>query len=326
MLMQTNINEILKNKINPKIITVFGEEEFLAEQTFKSIINHYSKSDDEHYNLDILDGEEIELNKLIEICQSFPMMSDNRTVAIKRFEKLVPIKPSKAFINNSMLSNYLDNPAEFTTLIILCDITALNGISKEFRTKAGVTKAEKKISSTKFPYNRLIGDFHWIEHPKVWENELPEWINNRFSKFGKTISFDAVELFLSQSTISLRYLNSEIEKVLLYIQDKQNIDVNDIAEIIGSSREYNVFELQKQVGIRSISGSLRILQNMLATNNNGVLIITMLARYFMTIWKMKEIETSGRNNYDLAREIGINPFYLNEYIRAASRYSSPLLN
>ena len=107
---------------------------------------------------------------------------------------------------------------------------------------------------------------------------------------------------------------------MIYIQDKESISIEDVNSVVGASRKYNVFELQKAVGERNMEKTLKILNSMLSSERQEMLIITMLTRYFTVLWKLLDESKKISNNYQLAGKVGVSPFFIPEYISAMRRY------
>ena len=252
-----SIDELIKSGDYPPIFLMFGEENFLLEEAYEKIIAELCNSESSKFNFDLVDCDTAGINKdellstIIDMCNSFPFMTDRRVVVVKRFDKLFEGKRSKKKDLSSPLGRYLDSPQPTTVLILLANVDSLNGISKDISNPKKKKAAEKKIESVKFPFNFIMQHYEWLEFPKVWESELSSWILNRIKQNGKQISQESAELIIAQSSPSLRDLNNEIEKLLLYVKDKSEISIDDVNFIVGASRKFNVFELQKDIGKRN---------------------------------------------------------------------------
>jgi DNA polymerase III delta subunit len=59
---------------------------------------------------------------------------------------------------------------------------------------------------------------------------------------------------------------------------------------------------------------------MLANESQEMLILTMVARYFIILWKMLELAGRNKSNADIAREVGVSPFFVQEYFQALGKY------
>lgn len=160
-----------------------------------------------------------------------------------------------------------------------------------------------------------------MEFPKLYERELPSWITKRVQTYGRDITPDATEYIIAQVGSSLRDIANEIEKVITFVQDKKKIAAADVMSVVGASRQYNVFELQKAVGERALTKALDITHNMVQNDRQELLIITMLTRYFVALWKLIDAVRISRNPYELSKSAGVPSFFVPEYLAVLNRYS-----
>ncbi len=211
------------------------------------------------------------------------------------------------------------NPSKSTVLVLRASLDNLNGLTNEL--SRNNAKAEKKIDSAKFPLNAILRNHYWIEYPKVYESAFPAWVSRRFSSLGKAITREAADLLIAQCKPTLRDLANEAEKVVLYHKDKKEIGIDEINHLVGHTREYNIFELQKAVGERNIRKSFTILSFMLATDRQEMLVITMLTRYFTMLWKLLDESKKTSDPRQLAQAVGLTPYFMSDYLSALKNYS-----
>ena len=105
------------------------------------------------------------------------------------------------------------------------------------------------------------------------------------------------------------------------MQEGQEIDEHHVHNFVGINRDFNVFELQKSISTGNFLKALKIV-NYLASNpskNPFVLIVSQLFGYFN---KLLLIHQSGfREKNQLASLLGVNPFFVGEYIEACKIYN-----
>lgn len=314
--MVKTLNEILKNP--SPIIFLFGEEEFLLEEVLEKIINNFC-TDKNNYDFDLLDGAQINESILVDKCSSYPMLNEKRVVVLKNAEKLFTSK-SKKPDNNSLFNRYLANPAKTTLLVITAFLDNFSGIGAGISGK-NKQKFEKMIENAKFPYNILLTKFDWIEFPKLYDNAIPNWIKERFKSRNKKIDDEAAQLLFAFSNGELRDIANEIEKICLFIEDRKEVTSKDISAVSGNRRLNNVFELQNAIGAKDSAKANEILFNMLSHERQEMLIITMLTRYFIAVWKVQELLDKKRSSKEIAAEISVNEYFVNDYIKPAKLFT-----
>lgn len=301
------------------VIFIFGEEEFLLEKKFNELIESFVEKYNASNDFDIFDSEKVELITVIDSCFSFPFIGEKRIVGIKNFEKYFASSRVKKIDEKHPLVKYLKSPNPTTIFIICAYLEGFGGITKELSTEKSKDKALKKIQSAKFPYNVIFETAELIEIPKFYEKQIPNWIKNELK--GKEITPEALELLLLHTNPNLRDISNELEKLKLFTDGKSVINEEDVASVVGISKEYNIFQLQKAIGIRDFSKSLMILNNMLSFDRQEILIITMLAKYFTILWQLKDLTQQEMNKSSLSAKLGVNVYFLDEYLEATKNFS-----
>jgi DNA polymerase-3 subunit delta len=305
-----SLQNILSSKQFPPIILLFGQEEFLLDEAYDSLISSLVKTENDKFNFDILDGEENTQDQIASICSSFPMMSDKRVVVLKNIDKLFTGKSKKQETN--ALSNYLRNPSPHTILILKTRYDKLFGVSKKMK-----AQAPKGI---KYPFPFLLENHAFIEFTKKYDNEFPDWLYQRFKKYGKNIDQEALQMVLAQSGESLRHLANEVDKIVISYPDKQNITKDDVNFLLGATKNYTAADLQNAVGDRNLNQALFILDRLLSVNDKDSKIIPYLTNFFIAAWKLIELASKGLNNYEIASRIKVNAYFLQQYQKAIRIY------
>jgi len=309
------VDKILKLEKFPQILLLFGEEEFLINEDIKKIRDYFEKIDPSNTDLDILDGEKIKLDELISRCRSIPFISPKRLVIVDNFEKLFKGNISKKIKENSPFTAYLKNPSDSTFLVLISYSTDLKGLSKLIKS----TNTNRKIP---YPYDIIIEEHIWCEYPKVWDNQISNFITSRLKSKGYEITPNAAEMFALHCNTSLREIVSEIEKLIIFLSDRKKIDVEDIDKAIGINREFNVFELQNALAVKNVNKSLFILQKILSHESGlAVLIISVLNNFFKVLLKLVELQQLNLNQYQLASKLGVNPIFVKDYLNSLKYYS-----
>ncbi len=317
--MLNNLDQIIEKKSYPPILLLFGEEEFLLESAYEKLISSMFPNRANEFDFEVFDGESANLESVVDSCLSYPFISEKRVVVVKNFELLAPGKTLKKNDEYKSFAKYLDSPQPTTVLIIKTKNSKLNGFAAAKKSNK-TTNINKILKAAKFPYDRLLEEYEWIEYPKMYENSFPAWITQKAKESGKSISSEAVEFLIAQTNLDLRSINNELEKAVIYVQQKKHIDLNDLTFVMGASHKYNVFELQKSIGKKDLTTSLNIIERMLTHEQQEMLILTIITRYFVILWKLLEIAGKNMNNYEIAQKIGVSPYFVPEYLDALGLY------
>jgi DNA polymerase-3 subunit delta len=291
-------------KLDP-VYFLFGEEEFLIDEALERLVAATVDESTRSFNFDLLHGSEISTNDIIERASAYPLMAERRVVIVKDIDRTFSLrgKPDE----NSPFGRYMASPAP-TTLLVMTAATS------DFLTKG------KNGPGAKAPFNLVYNNAASVQYKKVYDRELPSWTAGRIKLRGKEITPDAVELFVGYAGASLRVLNNEIEKLFTYVEDRKRITAEDVRAVVGASKVYNVFELQKAVGTKNLEMSVEIADRMLGAGESEQLILTMLTRYFTILWRLVEMRSRTKDQNEMARSLSISSFFINEYLAALNRY------
>lgn len=310
--MTASVSQLDINNL-PPVLLLFGEEDFLIDEAVGFITENIFPKISDPGDRDNLSPENTDLNRIVDIARSYPFISQKRCIIVRNFDKFFPA--NSKISEKSPFGRYLESPQPSTFLVLTGEIPSLKGISK----------SGKKPS--KFPYNIIIEKFEWIEYKKLWESNFPTWIKSRIKSAGKLINDDAVQMIIANCNPNLRDLKNELDKLLIYIGDKNSISPDDVANAIGISRQFNVFELQKAIQHRDLPGSTYILQNIMSSGSSEMLILTILTRFFTQLWKLSSAGTiTAQNKFKIAADIGVSPFFLNDYAAALRLFGLPRID
>ncbi len=116
-------------------------------------------------------------------------------------------------------------------------------------------------------------------------------------------------------------LEAQLEKIFIFLEDKKEITLEAIKSLSTSLKEFNIFDLQNALAEKQKSNALKISYNLLEKGSEPTQIVFMLTRYFTQLARLKELRLKNNNEYETARKIGTHPFYLKNYLKAASLYS-----
>ena len=81
---------------------------------------------------------------------------------------------------------------------------------------------------------------------------------------GKSIAPDAIAAIVERTGFSIRGLESEMEKLILYVGERPSITWPDVLEVLSSSREANIFDLTNAVSGRDAGRALRAFRSLMA--------------------------------------------------------------
>jgi len=121
-----------------------------------------------------------------------------------------------------------------------------------------------------------------VRSRRAWDTQMdPEAarakIRQMVAAAGKSIAGDAITDIVERTGFSMRGLESEVEKLLLYVGPRPAITLADVMEVLSSSREANIFDLTNAVSGRDAGRALRALRSLMAQRDPIPQILGVLA-------------------------------------------------
>ena len=104
--------------------------------------------------------------------------------------------------------------------------------------------------------------------------------------------------------------------------DRTRVTPEDVADVVGVTRGFNVFDLQNAIGRKNLEEALRIAKRMIEIGETPQLSIVMLTRYFSLLWKLQDMQRQGKSENEIVSAMHVSPYYYKGYAEAAARYSS----
>lgn len=315
--MSFNIEKMLKGDSLFKMLWIFGEEDYLVDETQKKILNFAKKLNYNDYSIEYFEAGQIDENEIVDISNSNSLVSEKRLIIIKDFDKLFKKKNKSA----KRLLNYFINPNNDTSILFLGAPSNLKGISRELLNSKKKSAALKKINVIPEFAKFLIENDLYLDFPKVYEDKYLDWIINKTKSDGKKLNIEAAKLILSSSQVSLRDINNELNKIYNNLDDKSEIQIQDVEKILSVSRDYNIFELLNQIGFKDTKKTISILENLYTKSNPSVFLIVTLSRYFYSLLILCEAYKKTQDKFKLASMIGVNPYFIINYTNAIKKFT-----
>lgn len=285
------LSDIKNNRLKP-VYLITGEEGYYIDMVSDYFENMVVDEASRDFDQTVVYGMDVDMSTVISYARQFPILSPTKLVMVKEAQDI------KVDRWDSLIA-YLDNPQPSTVLVFVYR-------HKSFDKR---TKVYKAINTKGAVY----------EKKKLYENEIPRWINQHVQENGFSITENAANLISDSIGNDLDKISNELRKLYLALEKGTVITDDAVEHHIGISKTYNVFELQKAIGRRDALRCNRIV-NHFAANPKEMpiqMLIPTLYSYFIKV--MIYHQTTDKSQ--AASAMGISPYFLSDYETAASNYS-----
>jgi len=285
------ILQSLRKKDFKPVYFLHGPEPYFIDSIEKFIEENALPEEQKAFNQIILYGKDVDANTVVDNARRFPMIAEHQVVILREAQMMRELKD---------LETYLQQPQPSTILVICHKHKKFTGKKLlDLASKTGVV----------------------FESKKLYENQVFDWVQDHIRSLGYDITSHATNLLIEYLGTDVLVIVLELEKLALHLEKGVTINEEHIEEYVGISREYNVFELNKALGLRDIAKVSRILQNFSANpkRNPDVMVIGSLANYFARLYQLHFLKSEP--DTVITKALGLRSSYaLREYKQALRNY------
>lgn len=283
-------HDIKAGKIAP-VYFFYGEEPYPIDHSVKELQNILDPSTRD-FNFDYFSGDAVEVDGLIAIARSFPMVSEKRLVILNDVQKL-------SSSDRNRLLDYVQRPMDSTCLILLSN------------------QADRR---QKF-WSMLTEHSIWAESRPLYENQAADWVVQRLQNRQVRITQEAARLLVQHAGTSLWNLHQELNKLTTYCWGKTSLNRDDILAVVGVSREYNTWELTDAIARRDTKQALLILSQLTNAKQSPIGMIMDLTRRILILIRIKLLSERRVSSEQMVKLTGLKPYFVKLFTEQALKFS-----
>lgn len=284
------LKSVEKGAFDP-VYFLSGEESYYIDLISKSIETKALTESEKAFNQQVFYGKDVEFKQIVDAARQFPMLASYRVVIVKEAQYMRDIEK---------LASYIEQPSPQTILVICYKHKKLDG-----RKLFGKMVRKK----TTFLETKAIRDY-----------QVEAWISEEIKRRGFTINKEASYLLSEYLGADLAKIMSELDKLLINHEPSEKINKDHVQRRIGISKEYNIFELQKALGLRDMPRTNKIMMNFASNMKKHPIqmIHGVLFSYFSKL--MIACSYPQLTDQELGQKMKTS-YFLKDYRMAARKYS-----
>ena len=285
------LDSIKKKEFSP-VYFLHGEEAFFIDTIVDAIQDGVLTGQEREFNQMVFYGKDASAQNIINSARQYPMMAQKRVIILKEAQQMKNLQD---------LLSYIEKPVDSTVMVI-----AYKGKKMDMRSSFA-----KKVKE-----NALL-----FESKKLYENQVGKWIKTYAKSKGMNMTDDACSLMTVLLGTELSKIDNELEKLRIAVGEEKQIELKDVKNNIGLSREYNVYELNSALGAKDVAKVFRII-DIFSTNPSQyplIYIIITLYGYFTKVLIVSE--NIRKSDDELSKLAKFNRFFARDYKSAAKNYS-----
>jgi DNA polymerase-3 subunit delta len=291
----------LKNRKYKPLYLLHGEEPYFIDEVSNYAEHKLLSEAEKGFNQTVFYGKDTDIMAVLNAAKRYPMMAEYQVVLVKEAQDMKWGRDDDDKKSINPLLGYLENPLPSTILI--------------FCYKYG------KFDKRKKTYKAIEKNGVIFESAPLYDSKIPAWIEAYITGKGYQINQQASAMLAEYLGNDLSKIANELEKLMLNVTAGQAITLQHIQDNIGISKEYNVFELQSALSRKDPFKVNQIINYFEANpkSNPIVLVLGNLNNFFSKVLTYHYVK--DRSPQNLARELGVSPYFIKDYELAARSYN-----
>lgn len=269
-----------------------GEETYYIDLISDYIESNVLKEEEKGFNQSVYYGRDIDVSDVIASAKQYPMMAEHTVIIIKEAQDLKKIEE---------LNSYIQKPLESTVLV--------------------VCYRGKRLDKRKALYKNINKHGLYFESNKLYDNKIPNWISEYLITKHRSINSKSAILLGEFIGNDLSKISGELNKLCLLTQMGSEITEQLIEDNIGISKDYNNFELQHAIIHKNVLKANRIIKYFEANSKKNPIVVTLTVLYNCFSKILIYHSLKDKNPQVVARNLGINPYFVKDYQQGAANYS-----
>lgn len=249
------------------VYVVYGPEDFLKRQALEGILDRLLPDAERSMALSEYDaGSKVpEAAEVFDELRTLPFLAERRVVVVRNAD---------AFITKwrEHLEDYVDDPSGSGSLVMEC------------RSFPGNTRLAKKV--------KAIGEAIACETLKSWK--VGEWaVSHARQAYGLRVDAAAGKLLAEYIGEDLGRVDGELQKLSIYVGDRQRVTPDGVQALVGHSREEKVWGILDAIGKRDAATAIRLWEDVWQTDRAAS--ARAIAGIAYTVRKVLDAKRSGKS-------------------------------
>ena len=278
-----------------RLYLLYGEEAYLRRQ-YRDNLRKALVPEEDTMNCRVYSGKDINVNEVVDLAGTMPFFADRRVIIVE---------------NSGWFKSGNDQIAMLVKT--LSDTTCMIFVEEEVDKRSKLFKA---VTANGYAANCEMQD----------EAMLKKWIMGLLKKENKSITPDGLNLLLDRTGTNMENIRREVEKLVCYKYYEEGITAADVEELCIVQIQNQIFDMVEAVAQKKQKQALNLYYNLLALKEAPMKILALIARQFHMLLQVKEMKSKGYQESDIARQTGLNPYFLKKkYIPQAAQFKQPQL-
>ena len=227
------------------------------------------------FDLETHEGKELTSDTLFASATSLPFMSKKRMIIVRRANMIAAPEQERIAVRLPRVPD--------TTVVVFVG-AARSGKRGKGKARSVSSKLEKAINE--------VGAI--ITFAALRSEEAVHEIGRKMSEQGKKVEGAVLRRLVERVGGDLTILESEAQKVIDYVGERDFVTVQDVDFVTGQKPEERIWKLVDAVGSRNPAAALRLLKETLesagGSDGEASRVLSLILRQLRLIWQAKTVE------------------------------------
>ncbi len=275
---------------------VFGEEDFLVGQALEAFMAAPAFEQNPSLNVERFHAGDTPPVRVLESARTLPFLGSRRLVIVQEAH-LYSTPQLNEFVD------YLADPVPSTCLVF-------SGAKLNMSTRFAKALAK-------------AGKVHVFK--RMYPRQLVPWLGQRARARGKRLEPAAAEHLAELAGLGLGALDSELEKLSLYVGNKASIGREEVRQVMGRGRLYGIFDFTDALAAGELARALTAYDQLHSLGEPAVKVLAMVTRLFRQLLEAREVLDAGGGQGEVQKALRTPPSATRTLTRRARRESAAQL-
>ncbi|MBQ6045198.1 MAG: DNA polymerase III subunit delta [Bacteroidales bacterium] len=282
------------------VYLLMGDEPYYPDLVCSAVVENCVEESFKDFNEYIFYGADTDADTVVSAARQYPMMSERILVVVKEAQLMKDIET---------LQYYCQQPLDSTVLVVLLH-------------KGAVDKRKAFYKSVQKCGGAIV------ESPSLRDYEIADWIVRYYRSRGLTISPEAATLMGESTGTELGTIVVETDKLVKNLPEGvDTVTVEDVEKNVGISRQFSVFELNRELAARNAAKAVRIATHIgsAARFAMPMAVSVIFSQFYKVLRYAALLQRNPRPSGEekAAALAGVNPYFYRDYDMAVRNYPLP---
>jgi DNA polymerase-3 subunit delta len=303
-------------------------DEYLAAERIAALKARLGEPEMAGLNTNELDGERTSVGEALGQASMMPFLAERRMVIVRGLlthldHRLAASKTtdSAAHVDAAQLLDGLAHAPDTCDLVLVDpSVDRRRALWRGFTLPKTEKQPERKVAGIEALIKNQQVALEELATPDA--RALPGWIQRRARQRNIQIDGRAVQMLADFVGPQLRQLDNELAKLSLYAGERP-VNAADVKLLVSDVSEALIWDLTDALSQRNGRNAMTALVELRRSDTNPFQLLTMIARQYRIIIKVKEamLHRPG-DEYTIAEQVGEKPYPVKKAMAQATKYSA----